>query len=269
MEQTEPRVTGVWARLVGAIVVFAVPLLLFVALARDVADGGILPFDEPVMLWLHGLATPWLTAVTEVVTETGGLIVVPVVAAAGAAILWWRGRRWAATFVAAAVIGATLLNTGLKAVFRRSRPEYWEHLVVETSYSFPSGHAMASMSLGATLVVLVWSRTVGTSTVLSSTVLSGRVPSRTVPSRTVPSGRVPSGTTNSRRLRRRAATIAVAGLYVLVVGVTRMYLGVHYPSDVLAGWCVAVLWVAVVAAVIRRARPRARGPEPAALRPWR
>lgn len=205
---------AVWFRLAVAVVLFALPLLLFVTLARDVAGGGILPFDEPVMMWLHGLAAPWLTGVTEVVTETGGLIAVPIVAAVVAGFLWWRGHRWGAAFLAASVIGSTLLNTALKAVFRRSRPDFWEHLVVETSFSFPSGHAMASMSMGAALIVLVWR-------------------ARTA-------------------VWWRAAAVAGVILYVLIVGVSRLYLGVHYPSDVLAGWCVAVLWVAVVAGLVRR-----------------
>ena len=135
---------------------------------------------------------------------------VPIIAVAWAGLLWWRGRRRDAALLAAAVIGSTLLNAVLKAVFQRDRPDFWEHLVVEDSYSFPSGHAMASMSLAAALVVIAWSS------------------------------------------RWRWPAIALATVYVLVVGVSRLYLGVHFPSDVLAGWCVAVAWVVVVAVVLDR-----------------
>lgn len=189
---------------------FVVPLLFFVLLAEDVAEQEIFPFDRPVMLWLHSVSTPSLTAVMEAVTLLGGIVVVPVAATGAAVALWCRGSRRNATLLTAAVVGSTLLNTALKSVFQRSRPDFWEHLVTENSYSFPSGHAMASMALAAVLVVLAW------------------------------------GT----RWRWRA--VVAGAVYVLAVGVSRMYLGVHYPSDVIAGWCVSVLWVAVVVVVLDR-----------------
>lgn len=194
--------------LVAAGLLFLVPLIIFVSLAEDVAEREVFPFDRPVMMWLHGLSAPWITTVMEVVTELGGLVVVPVVAAVLAATLWWRGSRRNAMLLAAAVIGATLLNTVLKAVFRRARPDFWQHLVTESSYSFPSGHSMATMALAAALVVMAW------------------------------------------HTRWRWAAVVFGLVYVAAVGVSRMYLGVHYPSDVLAGWCVSAVWVAVVVVVL-------------------
>lgn len=191
-------------------VLFFVPLLFFVLLARGVAEQEILSFDRPVMLWLHSVSTSWLTAMMQAVTDLGGLVVVPVAAIAVAVTMWRRGLRRKAVFLAAAVIGSTLLNAALKALFQRARPDYWEHLVAENSYSFPSGHAMASMSLAAALIVVAW------------------------------------------RTRWRWATVTTGAVYVVAVGVSRMYLGVHYPSDVLAGWAVAALWVVVVLAVLDR-----------------
>ena len=166
------------------------------------------------MLWLHSESTPWLTAVMEVVTQLGGLVVVPVAATAMAAALWWRGSREGATLLAAAVLGSTVVNTVLKAVFRRARPDVWEPLVGENSYSFPSGHAMATMSLAVALVVLAWST------------------------------------------RWRWAAVTAGVMYVLAVGVSRVYLGVHYPSDVLGGWSASVLWVTVVVLVLGRIQSR-------------
>ena len=194
--------------LVAAGLLFLVPLLFFVVLAEDVAEQEIFSFDHPVMMWLHGVTTPWLTAVMEAVTELGGLVVVPVAATVAGIVLWRRGSRRSARVRGAAVVGSTLLNTVLKAVFRRARPDFWQHLVTEDSYSFPSGHAMATMALAASLVVLAW------------------------------------GT------RWRWASVVTGAVYVVAVGVSRMYLGVHYPSDVLAGWSVSVLWVAVVVVVL-------------------
>ena len=195
---------------------FLLPLLVFVSLASDVVTFGALPYDRSIMVWLNERASPVVTTTMMAATELGGLVVVPIIAVVWAGLLWWGGRRRDAALLAAAVIGSTLLNTALKAVFQRDRPDFWEHLVVEHSYSFPSGHAMASMSLAASLVVIAWST------------------------------------------RWRWTAIVVGAVYVLVVGLSRNYLGVHFPSDILAGWCVAVLWVTVVVMVLDGASRRRR-----------
>lgn len=179
-------------------------------LAEDVVENEALPFDRPVMMWLHDATTSWLTMLMEIVTPLGGVVVVPVIATVAAIVLWRRGARRNATLLAATVIGSTLLNSALKAIFRRRRPDFWEHLVTENSYSFPSGHAMATMALAAALVVLTW------------------------------------------RTRWRWTAVVIGAIYVLVIGVSRMYLGVHYPSDILAGWSVSVMWVAIVVLVLGR-----------------
>lgn len=203
-----------WIRLAAAGSLFLLPLLLFVSLASDVVTFGGLAYDRSIMLWLHGHSTEMMTTTMTVVTELGGLVAVPIIAVAWAGLFWQRGRRRDAALLAAAVIGSTLLNAVLKAVFQRDRPDFWQHLVVENSYSFPSGHAMASMSLAASLAVIAWSS------------------------------------------RWRWPAIALGAVYVLVVGFSRVYLGVHFPSDILAGWCVAVLWVAIVVVALDGATRR-------------
>lgn len=146
-----------WLRLAVAGLMFLLPLLLFVSLARDVVMFGALGYDRSIMMWVHGLESPVLTTTMSAATELGGLVAVPIIAVLWAGLLWWRGRRRDAALLAGAVIGSTLLNSALKAVFQRDRPDFWQHLAVESSYSFPSGHAMASMSLAASLVVIAWS----------------------------------------------------------------------------------------------------------------
>lgn len=193
---------------------FLLPLLLFVSLASEVVSFGALAYDRSIMVWLHGHESPGMTTTMTAATELGGLVAVPIIAVLWAGLLWWVGRRRDAALLAATVIGATLLNTILKAVFQRERPDFWEHMVVESSYSFPSGHAMASMSLAAALVVIAW----------------------------------PS--------RWRWLAVVLGTVYVLVVGLSRIYLGVHFPSDILAGWCVALLWVTVVVVVLDGASRR-------------
>jgi undecaprenyl-diphosphatase len=111
-------------------------------------------------------------------------------------------RRWReGCFAAIAFAGSALLNIASKQFFQRDRPGLWESIAPETTFSFPSGHAMGSMTLVATLVLLAW-------------------PTRW----------------------RWPVIVAGAG-FVVLVGASRLYLGVHYPSDIIGGWCAALIWV--------------------------
>ena len=104
----------------------------------------------------------------------------------------------------AAVVGAGLLNLLLKATFQRDRPDLWEHIVTELTYSFPSGHAMASMALGSAMIMAFW------------------------------------------RTRYRVVALIGGVFYIISIALTRLYLGVHYPTDIIAGWCAALAWVVFV-----------------------
>ena len=84
------------------------------------------------------------------VTELGGLAAVPIFAVICAGLLWWRGRRRDAALLAAAVIGSALLNTALKAVFQRARPDLWEHLV------FPNGACCRSRKNSSRQECVTW-----------------------------------------------------------------------------------------------------------------
>ncbi len=122
-----------------------------------------------------------------------------------------------AVFAAIALGGSALLNIGAKLAFARGRPSLWESIAPETTYSFPSGHAMGSMTLACVLFLLAW------------------------------------------HTRWRWPVAALMGSFVVLVGWSRVYLGVHYPSDILAGWAVASAWVAAVFLSVYRVHRR----------PWR
>ena len=122
-------------------------------------------------------------------------------------------RRWReASFAIVALAGSGLLNLGAKAFFRRDRPSLWESIAPESSFSYPSGHAMGSMTLAAVVVLLAW------------------------------------GT------RWRWPVLVLALAFTGLVGLSRLYLGVHYPSDVLAGWAAGLAWTAGVYLVLFRQR---------------
>lgn len=182
-------------------------LAVFAGLAFAVSDDETVSLDRPVMMWVHGATTPWLTAAAETASYLGGQFVLA--ASVVIALLLCFLRRFGGAFlVLAAVYGSSRLNVAFKPAFERSRPDFWEHLSAENTFSFPSGHAMGSMSLAAPLVVLTWGS------------------------------------------RDRWAALAVAVVYVLAVGASRVYLGVHFPSDVLAGWCLTVLWVGILVVIL-------------------
>ena len=119
-----------------------------------------------------------------------------------------RRRTREGAFAVISIVGSLLLNIAAKHTFARTRPDLWHSIApAETTYSFPSGHAMGSMTLAMVVVLLCWSV------------------------------RTPWG------WNWRWPVTLLAGVFVLLVGLSRIYLGVHYPSDILAGWAAACAWV--------------------------
>ncbi len=183
-------------------------LILFGWLATDLWRGETFRFDTVVRDAVHSVASPELTVVVRAVTQLGSSWFVTTVAI----LLVWRlvamGRRRAALILAAASVGGEALDQILKIVFRRPRPEVFFGMHQPSSYSFPSGHSVESACFYGVVAAI----------------LTVRIQSKAV----------------------RAACWTAASVLVLCVGLSRIYLGVHYPSDVLAGYAVAVIWVSAV-----------------------
>ena len=181
-----------------------VPLWIFAGLATELREDGVLFFDVPVLAWLHAHATPQVDAFFQVVSKVGYLW--GVVPADVLLLGWmvWRRRYRDGLFFGLAVLGSLGINVAAKAYFARSRPDLWLSLTPETTYSFPSGHAMGSATLAVALALLAW------------------------------------------RTRARWWVVAAGAVFMLLVGLSRNYLGVHYPSDILAGWMAATAWVVAV-----------------------
>src|ERR671917_458739 len=199
-------------------------LWLFGGIAEDIVNSDpLVSFDLAVANALHDLATPPLTTFFLIVTALGSIETIALVGLVGAVVLGVR-RRWLhlGTWLAA-VVGSAALNQLLKALFGRPRP-YFEHpLVLETSYSFPSGHAMESL------------------------VLYGMVAYFAV--------------LTLRTWRSRTAVVFGAALLVLLIGFSRMYLGVHYFSDVVAGYAAGGVWLSTCITAMefaRRSRQRTK-----------
>lgn len=196
----------VWMILVY--VIFVAASIGFVKLAGEVHEQETLGIDNAILHWVHSAASPLLDTLVPHITNVGGPLGTVILTTLITGLFLWKRQVRRGLLIFLAVAGATVLNVILKAFFERPRPDLWDRLVVEHSYSFPSGHAMASAALGLALIAALW----------------------------------------TSRYRWLAV---VAGLsYMLIISATRLYLGVHYPSDVVAGWLVSAAWAAVVAATL-------------------
>ena len=192
-----------------------------------VSEGGTQHFDDLVLRSLRQAVDPslpvgpaWLRGAALDITALGSGWVLGVVVAAIAGFMLLQGLRRTALFVLVASVGGWVLNALLKELFQRPRPEVVPHLRDVMSLSFPSGHAMTSAAVYLTLGALLM-----------------RVADR-----------------RATKIYCMAFAMLLAGL----VGITRVYLGVHYPTDVLAGWLVGLSW-ALFCWLIERAIERKTG----------
>jgi membrane-associated phospholipid phosphatase len=181
-------------------------LWIFGSLARDVVSNDPqVSIDQTAATAVHELTTPTLMTFFSLVTALGSTKAIALVSLVGAAV-FGASRRWLlfGTWVAAAG-GSVVLLLLLKALFARPRPYVEQPLLIETYYSFPSGHAMEAVVLYGTLTYF---------TVLAL-----------------------------RTWWTRAGVIFSTSLLVLLIGFSRMYLGVHYFSDVIAGFAAGSVWL--------------------------
>ena len=189
------------------------PLWGFAALVGEVHEKKVFPFDAPILTMLHAVATPTLDHFFVLMTRLGyswGVVPLDVILL----LLFVLLRRFRdSLFFGLAVMGSGVLNIVAKNHFARMRPDLWLSITPETTYSFPSGHAMGSATLGVAVILLCWPT------------------------------------------RWRWPVTIVSLIFVLLVGVSRVYLGVHYPSDILAGWTAAIAWTFGMYALVDRKAP--------------
>jgi undecaprenyl-diphosphatase len=198
---------------------------LFTELAGEVVEGDTRAVDEQVLLWLRTPGSPsdplgpaWAEELARDVTGLGSAGILTIVTLASAGFLALQRNVHLAVYVIAAVASGTLVSTLLKWGFDRPRPDLAAHGQVLYTSSFPSGHSMLSAVAFLTLGALL-----------------------------------ASGQAN---LRMRAYLIALAAFLTLIVGASRVYLGVHWPSDVLAGWTAGAAWALLCWALAARLRRR-------------
>lgn len=189
-------------------------LLVFLKLASEVTEGETLAFDTRIVRALRSADDPsrpigpaWLPGVFEDLTALGGPTVLSLVILAVTGYLVLQQRYRTAIFIFASAATGELLSEGLKRTFLRARPAIVPHLRDVFDSSFPSGHAMQSAIVYLTLGAVLMR------------IAEGRL--------------------------TKIYCFGMALLLTFLVGVSRLYLGVHYPTDVIAGWIVGLVWASV------------------------
>ncbi|MEO5622103.1 MAG: phosphatase PAP2 family protein [Dokdonella sp.] len=193
---------------------------LFGSIAEDVVnrDAPLGTIDLAVSAWLHAHATPARTSAMIFISQLGAPLTASAIAVVVALFLLWRRQRYRLLALVLAVPGGSLVNVVVKQVIHRHRPVFSDPIQTLTSYSFPSGHALgATVLYGMIAAMLVW-----------------RV--------------------DDWRLRALAASAAFA--LIVLISFSRIYLGLHYLSDVIAGFLEGVVWLGVCLAAVTALRNR-------------
>lgn len=202
------------AGLIAGWICAAAVLLSLAWLGRGVILSHDFGFDRAVRVEVHDRASPAATKTMRAASLYGSPGVLTAVSILAAVLLYRRRRFHGSELVVVTILGALLLSASLKMALPRARPDPFFGVPLPHSGSFPSGHALIAMSFFGGLAAVT-----------------------------------------ARRTPRRSLKIAIWGAALtatLLVGLSRIYLGVHYPSDVMAGYGVGLLWVGVVAATDRR-----------------
>lgn len=214
----QPRANGTWATVIPVSLGLAtVSLLLFSWLADEILKRGTDRFDDGVRSLIHQHASAPLTAIMGFVTNLGDWPVILFGSVGLLLLFWYRRDGDHILLLLVTMVGAGLLDAVLKLAFHRPRPDPFFG-VKPSTYSFPSGHALISLCFYG----------------LIAGMLSFRLHTRW----------------------QRAVAWSAAGLIVGLIGLSRIYLGVHWPSDVLAGYAAAVIWMGAVRVLARKMEER-------------
>ena len=204
----KPLRTGLEPRILAILLLLAAAAWIFIAVADEVVDGDTVALDRRIMLALHPAGDAggpmWLQSAARDVTALGSTTVLSLLVCLSVFFLLLSGRARMAMFVVASTLGGTALSTLLKDIYSRPRPDMIPHGDFVTSASFPSGHSMMSAVVYLTLGILL-----------------------------------------SRFAAEHVQKIYIMGAALFlsgIVGLSRVYLGVHWPTDVLAGWTAGGAW---------------------------
>jgi membrane-associated phospholipid phosphatase len=217
-------VNAVRLELLAGLAILTGSAWIFGWMVEDLAEGDT-KVDHRFANWLHEHATPRLTTFFENVTRLGNVSTLVVVVLVGVVVLWRKRLFRDLVLLLLAAVGAEMITVGLKLGFERERPFFSDPLAHESSYSFPSGHASVSLAV------------YGTIGFIAARHLAGR--------------------------KAQVAALAAAAVLIVFIGFSRLYLGVHFLSDVVAGFSLGLAWVTLCAVLLHlRLRFKERGQIP-------
>lgn len=207
-----PLKPALGAVLLASLSISLLGLLFFSWLAEEVFEGESRAFDIHIRLTVHQWATPSLTLAMEAISDWGSPVFLSALFVALIVVFLVLRWRYAALWLAISMAGALTLDVTLKDLFHRARPPAY-FVPQPSTYSFPSGHALGSFCFYMVVAGLLTAR--------------------------------------MRSLPVRVAIWVFAALLVAAIGFSRIYLGVHWPTDVIAGYAAAAFWVAGLVTVDR------------------
>jgi membrane-associated phospholipid phosphatase len=192
----------------AAVILLICAGLVYWELGEGISSEEGFVWDEQLMLALHSLSQPWLDKLFLAITRSGDiLLVLPIVAMF--IYLWRRSEKTTAVLLVVSAVIYPLVSLVVKEQFGRPRPEVFPPLVIEDTFSFPSGHTLTAVGVYGFIAVLLW-----------------------------------------QRGHRLLATLS--GIWVFVIALSRVYLGAHYPSDVLASLALGTIMLIIMLYIDKR-----------------
>ncbi len=193
----------------AALLIVTLGIMTFIEVADDMTEADGMAFDQAVLLWMQPVAGEprgpwWLKEAAADLTSLGGISVLTLFAVIAFSFLLIQRKRLSALLLVVGLAGGVALSEGLKALFERARPPAAFQAVDTLNASFPSGHALLSTVFYLTLGVML--------------------------------------TRAFQQRRLKAFVLGSAITIALLIGLTRAYLGAHWASDVMAGWCAGAAW---------------------------
>ncbi|MEH1871651.1 phosphatase PAP2 family protein [Nostoc sp.] len=202
-----------WRSLLLLLIGVYLPLQVFEILTVKIWENQAgFPWDVPILLAVHSTANPELDVLAVTLAIIGlPWTAIPILGAI--ALILLLQKRWRSlAYLLTTSVGSVIINRTAKQLMHRVRPQLWQSIAPESSFAFPSGHAMTSITVVAVLLFLTWDSS------------------------------------------RRWLLLIFGSLYIIAIAWCRLYLGVHFPSDILAGWMVALGWTIGVSLIIKPAR---------------
>ena len=190
---------------VGIVGITSCLLIIYVVaqISDEVLEQDAFVFDKTILLWIHSFANPTLDIIMHAITRLNDPNVVSIVAGVAFTLMLWKRCYPEAKIFVIDCIGGVVLSYGLKSVFGKSRPDLWQSAIEEVSFSYPSGHALGSTVLYGFLAYLFATRFPQFSWLI----------------------------------------YLFAVILIGAIGLSRLYLGVHWPTDIIGGYGIGFLWL--------------------------